>query len=54
MFRVMRKESPNIYTRIGVKLDIKNLFFINLDRYLICRVTVEPRAKTALLNLDKY
>ena len=32
---------------------LEKLNFINLDRYPICRVVVEPRAKTAFLNLDR-
>ena len=33
---------------------LEKLNFINLDRYPICRVVVEPRAEIALLNLDRY
>ena len=44
MFRVMRKESPNMYTLIGVKSNLKNLIFLNLDRYPIYWETVEHRA----------
>ena len=43
MFRVMRKESPNMYTLIGVKSNLKNLIFLNLDRYPIYRA-VKHRA----------
>ena len=46
MFRVVGKESPNIYSRIGVKLALKKLNFINLDRYLICRAAVKHWAET--------
>ena len=43
MFRVVRKESLNKYTRICVKLD---LIFVNLDRLVIYRAIIECRAKT--------
>ena len=37
-----------------MKIRTENLFFINLDRYPIGRVAVEPWAEIALLNLDIY
>ena len=46
MFRVMRKECSNIYSRIGVKIRTENLLFINLDRYPIYRAAIEHQAKT--------
>ena len=53
MFRVVRKENPNIYTLIGVKSVPKNWFFKpQRITYLssICRIS----GLNSLLNLDRY
>ena len=48
MSKVVRKESPNIQSNHELNENcLEKLNFINLNRYPICRVVVEPRARTA-------
>ena len=44
MFRVVRKESLNTYSRIGVKISSKKLSFINFNRSI--ELAVKPWAET--------
>ena len=49
MFRVVRKESPNIHGLDENQLEKLN--FINLVRYLICRAAIVPRT-TKIVSLE--
>ena len=48
MFRVVRKKKYKHTIMNWSQNETEILFFINLDRYPICRAAVEPRAGTAL------
>ena len=48
------KRKPKHIPTDWMKKELKNLFFVNLDKYPICREVVEPRDLDSFLSLDRY